>query len=217
MASRLALAWVQSGKPVLTPLSPFVAWIAIKERCGDVRARSLVTRFRSILRCRDISVPEILWGGDAFLTRIQLRCSRCPSEKYKEHRRALKLLRKYIATPAGAEVIMPYLCRHCLTGAIADDVVENGLCPVCGQAVEKMCSRDHCHCSHPITEGIAYCPECGRAMCPVCGSHDVSQVSRVTGYLADVAGWNAGKRQELKDRTRVEVPSGDIVAPAVRS
>jgi anaerobic ribonucleoside-triphosphate reductase len=33
----------------------------------------------------------------------------------------------------------------------------------------------------------------------------VSQVSRVTGYLADVAGWNQGKQQELKDRSRYTV------------
>jgi anaerobic ribonucleoside-triphosphate reductase len=42
-------------------------------------------------------------------------------------------------------------------------------------------------------------------MCPICGSHDVAQVSRITGYLGDVAGWNAAKRQELKDRVHVEV------------
>ncbi|MBP8676317.1 MAG: oxidoreductase, partial [Methanoculleus sp.] len=38
-----------------------------------------------------------------------------------------------------------------------------------------------------------------------CGSHDVMQISRVTGYLQDVAGWNAGKQQELKDRVRYSV------------
>ncbi len=42
-------------------------------------------------------------------------------------------------------------------------------------------------------------------MCPICGYHDVAQVSRITGYLGDVARWNAAKRQELKDRVRVEV------------
>jgi anaerobic ribonucleoside-triphosphate reductase len=31
------------------------------------------------------------------------------------------------------------------------------------------------------------------------------QISRVTGYLQDVAGWNAGKQQELKDRVRYSV------------
>ena len=37
------------------------------------------------------------------------------------------------------------------------------------------------------------------------GSHDVVQISRVTGYLQDVSGWNAGKQQELKDRVRYSV------------
>ena len=76
-------------------------------------------------------------------------------------------------------------------------------CPVCGaKELEVMCRRDHCNCTHERTEGLAYCPDCGREMCPICESHDVFQISRVTGYLQDVAGWNAGKRQELKDRKR---------------
>jgi hypothetical protein len=68
-----------------------------------------------------------------------------------------------------------------------------------------MCPLDHCHCTHNITETIEYCPLCGEPVCPDCGSHDVSQVSRVTGYLADVAGWNQGKQQELKDRARYTI------------
>ena len=63
----------------------------------------------------------------------------------------------------------------------------------------------HTHCSHDVVDGIAYCPECGVPMCPICGCHDVAQVSRITGYLGDVARWNAAKRQELKDRVCVEV------------
>jgi anaerobic ribonucleoside-triphosphate reductase len=49
---------------------------------------------------------------------------------------------------------------------------------------------------------IAYCPLCGKAVCPACGTHDVVQISRVTGYLQAVEGFNAAKKQELKDRTR---------------
>ena len=56
-----------------------------------------------------------------------------------------------------------------------------------------------------VVTGIEYCPLCGQAVCPECGSHDVVQVSRVTGYLQDVSGWNAGKQQELKDRMRYSV------------
>jgi anaerobic ribonucleoside-triphosphate reductase len=39
-------------------------------------------------------------------------------------------------------------------------------------------------------------------MCPDCGNHNVSQLSRVTGYIGDVGGWNNAKKQELKDRKR---------------
>jgi anaerobic ribonucleoside-triphosphate reductase len=33
----------------------------------------------------------------------------------------------------------------------------------------------------------------------------VVQISRVTGYLQEVSGWNAGKQQELKDRARYTI------------
>ena len=93
-----------------------------------------------------------------------------------------------------------YKCRLCF------HIVESVPCPVCGNPEPApMCSRDHAHCAHDVVDGIAYGPECGAPMCPVCGCHDVAQVSRITGYLSDVAGWNAAKRQELKDRVRVEV------------
>ncbi|HIH74156.1 MAG TPA: anaerobic ribonucleoside-triphosphate reductase [Methanosarcina sp.] len=38
--------------------------------------------------------------------------------------------------------------------------------------------------------------------CPKCGSEHVQHLSRITGYLQSVEGWNRGKRQELKDRKR---------------
>lgn len=41
--------------------------------------------------------------------------------------------------------------------------------------------------------------------CPKCGSTDVQHLSRITGYLQAVEGWNAGKRQELRDRKRVNI------------
>ncbi len=40
--------------------------------------------------------------------------------------------------------------------------------------------------------------------CPKCGSHNIDHLSRITGYLQSVDGWNAGKRQELVDRTRAD-------------
>lgn len=99
-----------------------------------------------------------------------------------------------------------YKCSNCKVVFEA----EEPLCPICNssEAVREMCARDHCNCNHDVIPTIAYCPDCGAPMCPECGSHDVSQVSRVTGYLADVAGFNAAKRQELKDRVRYN-PVGD--------
>ncbi|PHP45711.1 anaerobic ribonucleoside-triphosphate reductase [Methanosarcinales archaeon ex4572_44] len=38
--------------------------------------------------------------------------------------------------------------------------------------------------------------------CPNCGSENVEQMSRVTGYMQAVSGWNEAKKQELKDRKR---------------
>lgn len=41
--------------------------------------------------------------------------------------------------------------------------------------------------------------------CPKCGSKNVQHLSRITGYLQSVEGWNEGKKQELKDRKRYEI------------
>ena len=96
------------------------------------------------------------------------------------------------------------------TGPWTEEMVIPG-CPECHNPVVPMCPRDHTHCTHDIISGIAYCPDCGEAMCPICGSHDVAQISRVTGYLQEVGGWNAGKQQELKDRTRYDPMTGSPV------
>lgn len=91
-------------------------------------------------------------------------------------------------------------CHTCRT------IVDKNPCPECGETnLVKMCIIDHCRCSHEIVDGIAYCPICGNGMCPECGCHDVAQISRVTGYLQEVSGWNMGKQQELKDRKRYTV------------
>lgn len=41
-----------------------------------------------------------------------------------------------------------------------------------------------------------------KCSCENCGSTNVEQMSRVTGYVQAVGGWNNGKRQELEDRMR---------------
>jgi hypothetical protein len=36
---------------------------------------------------------------------------------------------------------------------------------------------------------------------------EVEHITRITGYFTKVSQWNKGKRGELKDRRRVEIPS----------
>lgn len=58
-----------------------------------------------------------------------------------------------------------------------------------------------------VISGTDLCPECGQPMCPECYNHSVVSLSRVTGYVQDISGWNNGKRQELKDRQRYAIMS----------
>lgn len=68
-------------------------------------------------------------------------------------------------------------------------------CPLHRYAsVRGMCKR--------TTGGTEKCPICGNYMCPGCNSHAVDIMSRVTGYLSMVSGWNAPKSQEFEDRKR---------------
>ena len=104
---------------------------------------------------------------------------------------------------AYGEMMARFKCPICYT------IVPETPCPVCGYIYPtQMCELDRvCTCVEDITEGLDYCEKCGQAICP-CGSHDVSQVSRVTGYLADVDGMNMGKQQEIKDRMRYVLLDG---------
>jgi len=111
-----------------------------------------------------------------------------------------KLAQKYKSVDEIPQKERKYKCHTCHL------IVDESPCPNCKEThLEIMCPLDHCHCSHEILSGIEYCPLCGKPVCPECGSHDVTQISRVTGYLQDVSGWNSGKQQELKDRTRYSV------------
>jgi rRNA maturation endonuclease Nob1 len=100
-----------------------------------------------------------------------------------------------------------YKCHTCYTILKESELMDTTKnCPLCGETfknLQKMCKLDHCNCSHtdPIHK-IAYCPECNKPVCPECGSHDVVQISRVTGYLAEISGFNRGKQQEVRDRHR---------------
>jgi ribonucleoside-triphosphate reductase len=61
-----------------------------------------------------------------------------------------------------------------------------------------------------FTKDMTVCLGCSKVsgglsdQCPSCGSEDVDHISRITGYLQAVSGWNSAKRQELKDRKRYD-------------
>ena len=60
-------------------------------------------------------------------------------------------------------------------------------------------------CSREFIANTSACPLCGAPMCPDCSNHVVDIISRVTGYLQVVSGWNEAKKQEFKDRNRYEL------------
>jgi anaerobic ribonucleoside-triphosphate reductase len=59
-----------------------------------------------------------------------------------------------------------------------------------------------------FTKDMTVCLGCSKVSaglkesCPNCGSSEVDHISRITGYLQAVSGWNKAKVQELKDRKR---------------
>ena len=104
---------------------------------------------------------------------------------------------------------MRYKCNTChLIFSKEDVIIKDGkdTCPDCGETfLEKMCEADHiCTCAHEVTYGARYCEKCGAAICP-CGSHDILVLSRVTVYLQDLSGFNAAKKQEVKDRHHYDI------------
>lgn len=104
-----------------------------------------------------------------------------------------------VAWNSAPDDLKRYKCTDCRS------VVWSTPCPKCGNPTpDKMCPADHCLCSHDVISGIKYCPVCGAPVCPECGCHDVLALSRITGYIQPISGWNAGKQQELKDRVRYE-------------
>ena len=90
---------------------------------------------------------------------------------------------------------------------------DNVICPNCNtHSAELLCKVDSyslwlkligfkCRDS-TIISGTDLCPVCNRPVCPECYNHNVLSLSRVTGYIQDVSGWNEAKKQELIDRKR---------------
>lgn len=97
-----------------------------------------------------------------------------------------------------------YKCISCKL-ILDAEFVTDCKCPECGKDVIEMCENDTGSCDHGVVGGIKVCEECGEFMCPICGAHDVSPISRVTGYYSPVDAWCTSKKQELIDRTRYSV------------
>lgn len=66
----------------------------------------------------------------------------------------------------------------------------------------------HLYCAHDVVANTSHCEICGEPCCPDCGNHHVEQLSRVTGYVGNVSGFNEGKKQEFKDRQRFNIEAG---------
>ncbi|RRD39876.1 anaerobic ribonucleoside triphosphate reductase [Leptotrichia sp. OH3620_COT-345] len=68
----------------------------------------------------------------------------------------------------------------------------------------KDCEIGYGSINHPVDR----CRTCGTEAiindkCPVCGSHDISKIRRITGYLTgDLDCWNSAKKAEEKDRVK---------------
>lgn len=90
-------------------------------------------------------------------------------------------------------------------------------CPLCGMdSIDLLCRVDvystylkvnnivDCRKSTIISK-TDLCPVCRRPMCPECYNHSCISLSRVTGYIQDISGWNEAKKQELLDRKRYDI------------
>lgn len=57
------------------------------------------------------------------------------------------------------------------------------ICPIAAWV-----NHNHGACGKDLVGGIKQCEICGEPICPDCSNHGVTQLSRVTGYIQDVAG-----------------------------
>lgn len=125
-----------------------------------------------------------------------------------------------IELPENTSVFKCYTCRTIfdifsqgISVLIALSDKEHILCPECkSEATELMCKVDvystylkiigfNCRKGEMIN-GTDICPVCNQPICPECHNHSTVSLSRVTGYVQDISGWNAAKKQELLDRKR---------------
>jgi hypothetical protein len=101
-----------------------------------------------------------------------------------------------------------YKCHVCYLLFSDEDTLmdeKRVVCPICKNELEAACELDHaCECIEEISSGTRICPSCKQFICP-CGAHDAFVMSRITGYLGELSGWNNGKRAEFADRTHYDV------------
>ncbi len=124
-----------------------------------------------------------------------------------------------------------FRCNHCkyIFRSVCPSDVEmiirgciNETCPLCEtDAIDLICKVDvysiylkvnnivDCR-KATIIPKTDLCPVCRRSICPICYNHNCIGLSRVTGYIQDISGWNEAKKQELIDRKRYTIGSDSI-------
>lgn len=97
-----------------------------------------------------------------------------------------------------------YSSAGCITYVELDSEVENNI-----DAMEEIVgyAMDNDIPYFALNRRLSRCKQCGHAgdfeKCPVCGSEDVEQLARVTGYLStDVSNMNYGKQCEVHKRVK---------------
>lgn len=98
------------------------------------------------------------------------------------------------------------LVERCLMWLVEfNDGKQLQLADPCQCPIHQWVVHNRKKCGQEFVPNIASCPFCGSPCCPQCLNHEVEQLSRVTGYISAVSGWGAAKKQELKDRQRVDL------------
>lgn len=150
------------------------------------------------------------------------------SEQILEEIKREKLPRdELINLPENTSIYRCNRCKYIFKPSFPTDNVEmiimgstRKVCPLCEkEGVELLCKVDaysiflkesniiDCR-KATIIPKTDLCPVCKRSICPECYNHSCVSLSRVTGYIQDISGWNEGKKQELIDRKRYLIEKG---------
>ena len=110
-----------------------------------------------------------------------------------------------------------YTCGNSLNIIHASDIVREvgrNLCLVSSSPVVPICPREHNHCPHDVSDGIAQLPECGASAFPLCGSTMSHRSLANAGYLQEVAGWISREATGTprQDPLSYRQPGGGVMA-----